>query len=491
MLHRFFSFRASDQPYMVRRNFVYELRSTLTFPLAAGLAEGAFAGIVAQKYFGGGGLLVAVIIAAPMFGNILALVWAEMATPRPKVQFVNRLQVGVVAALLAVPLTALPPAELGGWLFALLIIVARVLASGIVTVRSTIWRVNYPDHIRGQVIGRIQVIQSVVLLGTTMAGAALIDFRPAALLFVYPVAALAGLFGVQQFAKVRVRQERAALVRARRAAPPRARAFHPDAENLAETDESNVETSVLSVGVRPLGAAAKLGRTFADSIRLLREDRDFRVYQRCQFLMGASFMAMVPVLNTIVGSELTDQGGDYAVANFVVHALPLATTIFFTPLWAPLFDRLHIISYRVTHGFLVIATHVMLMIGVMAGDLWLVGVGTFMQGASFAGGALAWNLGQNDFATPETVNRYMGVHVMLTGARGAVMPFVGIALYKGLDLGLFSVPSLGKWMFAVSIGLAVLSQVGFVQEARRRKRANLPRRKDQAASNGTGPARAA
>ena len=51
MFRRLFQFRTRHQPLMVRLSYRYELRSALTFPLAASLAEGSFTGVVAAKYF--------------------------------------------------------------------------------------------------------------------------------------------------------------------------------------------------------------------------------------------------------------------------------------------------------------------------------------------------------------------------------------------------------------------------------------------------------
>jgi hypothetical protein len=53
------------------------------------------------------------------------------------------------------------------------------------------------------------------------------------------------------------------------------------------------------------------------------------------------------------------------------------------------------------------------------------------MGAARSGGGLAWNIGHNDFAPSERAGAYMGVHVTLTGIRGAFAPFLGMALYLG------------------------------------------------------------
>jgi len=70
-----------------------------------------------------------------------------------------------------------------------------------------------------------------------------------------------------------------------------------------------------------------------------------------------------------------------------------------------------------------------------------------------AGAMLAWDLGHHDFAKRDLATIYMGVHVTLTGVRGAMAPFIGAALYTGFAvsaMGLdLSAPGLGPWTFAL------------------------------------------
>ena len=118
MLRSFFRFRTRHQPYMVRHSYRHEIRSALTFPLAASLAEGSFTGVVAAKNFGAGVVLMSVITAAPMFGNIMALIWSDLSLGRKKVPLVNMLQAGVVLMIASVALTAYLPPQVAGWVFA-------------------------------------------------------------------------------------------------------------------------------------------------------------------------------------------------------------------------------------------------------------------------------------------------------------------------------------------------------------------------------------
>ena len=72
--------------------------------------------------------------------------------------------------------------------------------------------------------------------------------------------------------------------------------------------------------------------------------------------------------------------------------------------------------------------------------LWL---GALLLAFAYAGSNLGWNLGHNDFAAVGRAQHYMGVHVTLTGVRGAIGPPAGILIYQWLEslrpgLGIYS-----------------------------------------------------
>ena len=90
-----------------------------------------------------------------------------------------------------------------------------------------------------------------------------------------------------------------------------------------------------------------------------------------------------------------------------------------------------------------------------------------VQGVARGGGSLAWQLGHNDFAEPDQLSAYMGIHVTLTGVRGAMAPFLGIFLYLGWDLQWWSFTGMGAGLFLVSAALSVVSWNGFRRLHRR------------------------
>ena len=74
-------------------------------------------------------------------------------------------------------------------------------------------------------------------------------------------------------------------------------------------------------------------------------------------------------------------------------------------------------------------------------------------GAGMGGGTLAWNLGHHDFASKENANVYMGVHVVLTGVRGATAPILGALLYQHV---------IGGWVFVLGAALGAAGAIMFV-----------------------------
>lgn len=422
---------------MVRHSYVHELRSAGTYPLAAALAEGAFTSVVATKYFEASPVLIAVITAAPMFGNIAALFWSQMAEQYSKVRFVNWLQVGVVGSIAAVSLTYLMPREgIGAWVFAALIVLARVLAAGIVTVRSAIWRLNYPRHVRGQIIARISAVATAVLAITTYFGARWLDYQASAYVILYPLAGVLGLIGVWQFSRIRVRHE----WRLRRAAKPTP-SVRP--ENIAQMEEANVLN---------YQAPRQRGSFWRDARQVLREDPRFREYMRWQFISGTAFMMMTPPLLLMVSRQMTDPNGEYALATMILQIIPMLTSILFTQLWAPFFDRVPILRFRAVQGIFSVSAMLVMSVGAITDQLWLVAVAQLLIGVTNAAGNLAWNLGHNDFSTAEKASTYMAVNVMLTGTRGFFAPFLGMWLFESV---------MGRWVFALCAVCSIVGQYGF------------------------------
>src|SRR4029434_2028715 len=102
-------------------------------------------------------------------------------------------------------------------------------------------------------------------------------------------------------------------------------------------------------------------------------------------------------------TERTDLSRQYLLATTVVQIIPMVVMLLATQAWAPLFDQVHVSTFRVYQGLASRSAIVMLWVGAMIGlndvmtGLGVVAFGQVLVGVSNGAGNLAWNLGHNDF----------------------------------------------------------------------------------------------
>jgi hypothetical protein len=453
-------------PLMMRSSYRREMAASATMPLVMALIEGGVAGVIAKKVFDVGDWTVAVITAAPMFANLTSFIWAHLARGRRKVRFITALQITIL--LLITAIATLPETVVGGYAMAALVVAARCMFSGIVTVRSTIWRQNYRREMRGQITGRFARLATLMMVLTGTAVAIALDGNASAFRIAYPAAAVLASLGVVAFSGLRVRQERQQL--AYEAKPTAKPTPHGSPNGIYEFDRKDESFSVWAV---------------------LKNDPVFRSYLACQFLAGVSNMMSEPVFVALVADATEPLGTthvagrvislEYIVSILLTMIVPTTLAMIVLPRWGSLLDRLHVVRYRVRHTWVWPLSQIICFAGgymVMfeAGLVWglvVLGVGRFVLGIARGGGMIAWMLGHNDFASRRMTSVYMGIHVTLTGVRGAFAPFLGVALYTGwplIDLGMVTIPEfkgIGPGVFAVSALLSLIAWIGFWRLARR------------------------
>ena len=469
------SFLPQSQPWIARHSYRWELVQAMTMPVAFSLVEGSVVSVLAKKAFGVGPFAFAALMAAPMFANLTSFGWTRLSRGRRKAPF---LAVLCLASLLCVAAVAtLPTTELGGVLLVLLVIATRCLMAGIITVRSVVWRHNYPRRLRATVTGRLWLITTLLLTVAPLGAYYVLDRSEQAFRVAYPAAALIGVVGALAMARVRVRGEKA-LLRFEREATARPQRRGERAP-LYEYDPRSPRVT------KP---------TFW---RVLREDRFFRRYMAWQFLVGVCFMSC-ETLAVLAVANLTDAlPNEYLLAILLTTAIPMSMSVATLPIWSRFLDRISIVRFRVRQGGFWITMAVAYFVGAslahrgeLALGLAVIAVGRLTAGLARAGGMLAWQLGHNDFASRHMVSVYMGIHVTLTGVRGATAPFVAVLLYDGWEsgalrwLGVPSVPAfagLGPPVFLLLLGGIVVALVGFARLDRAMTRAGrheLPKNDD-------------
>ena len=419
-------------PDPIRRSFAREQLTQLTLPPAFALMEGGIVGVLADKIYHVEPWLLAVITAAPMFGNLMSFVWSRVALARPKVPLIGALQIGVLMCIGSVAF--LPADEGDGLWLAGAMIAARLLMAGVTTVRSVVWSLNYTRELRARTTGRLQIISNLITAMTSLCAGLALDADPNNFRYVYASGLLLGLCGVVAFSGVRVHSELRHLVKER-------------ASNRGDG-----------------------GGTSISFFSILRSDRFYRRYQLFQFVSGAAAMMIIPSMIHLVSHELQ---ATYLVSFALLTITPLTLSVLTMPMWSFFLDRVHVTEFRARQSVLWIVEFVLLWCGALAGSLWVIAASRLVNGISAGAGNLAWELGHNDFAPKDRVGAYMSVHVTLTGVRGATAPFVGTALYHGWPQAgvLPAFAGINAHVFGVAGVLAVWTWIGFNSLARDMKRA--------------------
>lgn len=447
---------------MARQSYAHELANAMTFPAAMSLVEGGVVGTLANKLFDVSGLQFAAIMAAPMFANVTSFIWARLARGRRKVPFIVGLQIALLACVAGI--AVLPVSMFGAGALTALVIASRCLLAGVVTLRSTVWRANYPARVRAQVTGKLALINSVVIATAPLIGFAFLDKNPYWFRWLYPVGVALSLAGVAAMSRVRLRHER---------------------------DLLNYENK-LGVAPTPHGAPGAPGAAIYEYDPLqtptfwtvLRRDHLFRRYMFFQFLAGSSVMGSETVAAYLITKELTSgMNYAYAISILLTATLPLLIAIAVMPTWAHYLDRVHVTTFRSRQGGFWILSQLVYFLAAMVwvgaqsaiGALLILALGRMIQGVIRGGGMLAWNLGHNDFADRRMVALYMGIHVTLTGVRGALAPFLCMVLYLGWSsdalaiLGVAYIPEfagVGPYVFVLTACVATAATIGFTRMKR-------------------------
>jgi MFS family permease len=429
----FLSFHPSAMPWLSRPNYARELRAAFFLPWAFAATEGSVIGFIVRKLYDGVvedtllNFFVAALIAAPAMANITSFGWAIAVSGKRKIPFITALQLTII---IAVSVIALAPRSPSGLILLIAsAYAARICLAGIVTIRSTVWGVNYPTD-RARMAGKIEAvsvtISSLIAIGL---GFAMQESEDAYRILI-PIFGVVALIGVGSYARIKVRTESAIIAR--------------------EQAQSNNSS----------GALSNIPTLLRGIVRVMFDDVPFQRYQTCQFMLGiGNMMSWAPFV--IIAKE--QFGLDYLPGLILTQVIPLLMMPLFIPLWARFLDRVHIVTFRSFHSWVFVVALFLSFIGSQMEIVALFYAASVMRGIAFGGGALAWNLGHLHYVKPDRATDYMAVHVTLTGVRGLTAPFIGVAIYTTYEAHW---PGQGSWVFVVGAFLAFLGAMGFLKLSR-------------------------
>ncbi len=402
--------------------------STAAIMLAA--LEGGLAGVVVKSVFDGQAsalwvnLAVALVVGAPAFANVFSFLFVAYGHGRDKVRLMSLSISGCGLGLLL--MAASPVSSFGLWMFTAGMILARVFWSGVVTLRASVWRMNFSRDVRARITSRLMTASALVMgLVSALIGFWL-NHQALAFRWIYPLAALIGLLTAWVYRKTRVRGSRRLL-----------------------RDEQQSR----SQGV---------GR-FTAMAGILKRDRKFRNYMLAMMLFGSGNLMLMAPLIVVINEHFSLPRLDQVLITSSIPLVMVAISVIF---WAKLLDSRHILEYRALHSWSFVVALASFAYAAISGDTMGFWLGSVLLGIAYGGAVLGWNLGHNDFSNDKDSNAYMGIHVTLTGIRGVVMPTLGVLLYQGLNA---LNPDLGRLALLLPFTLVVAGAISFVVLARQHR----------------------
>jgi MFS family permease len=424
------SFHPISVPASSRRNYARELKYSFLFPATLTIVEGGIIAIITRQAFDGVvsarvlDLFIAVLAAAPEFGNLTSFLWSRLAHGRDKIRFINGLQWATV--VLVAIISIIPKTPAGLVMLVMTAVAARMCIAGVMTLRAGVWRANYSRAERTRATGKFSTIQVqvIALVGFLIGQLLDLGVRQAwsidAFRVVVPVCAILGALGAAYYGRIRVRGH-AAMLNQERQTPARDRP-----------------------SLNPISLA-----------KLLVQDRAYGWFMFSMFLLGlGNLMLMAPLIIVLKERFGFGYGGGITLAATV----PLMLMPVFIPVWTRLLSRVHVVRFRSIHSWSFVIGQGLVMLAVLWHSVPILVLSGVFMGMGYAGGSLAWNLGHLDFAPSHKATLYMGVHVTLNGLRGVMAPFISTGLYRWLES---TGPGRGAWVFGFSVILCAAGGLGF------------------------------
>jgi|GEM_PF-850539 len=287
--------------------------------------------------------------------------------------------------------------------FTALITISQLLHSAMRMGQSSMYRASYPRSYLGRVLGWLTFCTFATMVPTTLLAGWLAkpEVMPSSYQWLYPLAAVAGLVGCLFYRRLRLLEQ-----------PPAASAPGSITESLA--------------GIR----------------KVLFSDRAYMFFQMAFFLSGSAFFLSMHITLKLSKDRLNLSPAELALWLAVLPQIVLALS---TLAWGHFLNRLGIVRARLIIGLIMTIYLSCYFGGITLGLPVLIWCGSILRGLAEGGGQVTWALASVHFAPrSEDVPMYNGIHFVLNGIRGLIMPAVGTVLFLAT----------GQWTILMAAGIA-------------------------------------
>jgi MFS family permease len=417
------SARARALPPIARYTWARQWRAEGLIGLCSGIF--GLAAFAAERSLGGPDWIVPLITVAGQVPWILAPAWEPLFAridPQRAFLWLGALSKGALLLVLFVHVERTGAEGEGtGNLpaFVVAVVMFYIVDGAYIPHRSALLRANFSTPVRGRMFGLLSTVALVASMIGSKGGGWLLDRDARWLRLLFPIAAVSGILGHVFLSRIRWRRD-------------------GDAPVPAEP------------GLRAAGRA--FVRAWAQALRVLARDRDFRWFEIAFMLYGFGLLMCSPLLVIYAQRDLRLSYGEWTWAQGFVSPLAQLSSVW---LAGRLADRLGVarstgIAFAVLGVFFAVMPFVDTAGGLEAAYVLL--------GLGMAGVIVGWNVGPLRFAPAGRARTYTGAHVLLVGVRSGTAPFFGYGLARLTSI---------QTAFAVAAGLMALAALTQARLGRR------------------------
>jgi MFS family permease len=186
---------------------------------------------------------------------------------------------------------------------------------------------------------------------------------------------------------------------------------------------------LIQIPSRPL-ELSKVGHPLRN-IGLIKRDPLFAWMLLSWMLLGFGNLMTLPLrveymANPDFGIDATNQ-----TILLITGVVPLLARLMMTRVLGKLFDRVNLVTLRMALNLVLLVS---MLCFFSTSNLWVMTLGMALLGSGMAGGRILWTLWVTKLAPPDQTSAYMSVHMMSTGIRGSIAPFVGYLLISQMPI---------------------------------------------------------
>ncbi len=200
---------------------------------------------------------------------------------------------------------------------------------------------------------------------------------------------------------------------------------------------------LLQIPSRPLDPK-KVGN-WVHNLGLVKRDRLFAWMLFSWMLMGFGNLMTLPLRIEYMANPVFGINASNKVILLVTGVIPLIARLIMTRFLGRLFDRVNVVLLRIGLNLLFLIS---MLLFFSTSHVWVMAVAMALLGGGMAGGKLLWTLWVTKLAPPDLSSAYMSIHMLSTGLRGSIAPFIGYGLIQ--IMAILQVAWLGAGMVLVS-----------------------------------------